>query len=64
MCNYEKLFNILKTENINLDDFLKYLEVDPSAIDKIKNNGIVESIYLKRISDYLDVKLHEIIEFV
>lgn len=64
MCSYKKLLNILEKENIDLDEFLRYLEIDDHAIKKIKSDEIVETIYLKMISDYLDVKLYEIIEFV
>lgn len=64
MCSYKKLLNILEKENIDLDELLRYLEIDDHVIKKIKSDEIVETIYLKMISAYLDVKLYEIIEFV
>lgn len=59
--NYEKLLNVLNNRNVELVEFLSELGLE-NCEEYILNNELLTSDIYKKMSDYLNVSLTDLIE--
>ena len=59
--NYEKLLNVLNNRNVELVEFLSELGLE-NCKECILNNELLTSDIYKKMSDYLNVSLTDLIE--
>lgn len=59
--NYEKLLNVLNNRNVELVEFLSELGLE-NCKECILNNELLTSNIYKKMSDYLNVSLTDLIE--